>query len=423
MNEFKKGVEVRLIIHNILFAIKYKNFNFDYIFEKVKKREDLKTSDYNLINDVVLSSMRLHLYVNKIINLYTKKKPKKDQYILLLSSITQLVYLNYQNYAVINCAVEIAKLDKIIAVPGFINSVLKNIDQNKSELKKIVLEEKQLSQITNYFLFDKIDRNKKIEIFESIAQKPHTHLVFKKKINNNKQIIKITNFSGILKNKISINSLDEFKNGDCWVQDFGAMLPLYLTKKLKNLNVLDMCAAPGGKTFQLINSGAKVHSIEKEHLRGLKLKENLNRLKFNSNIKIIDVLKLKEDKKFNLVVLDAPCSSIGTIRRNPDILFKNKKVNINQMYKNQINLLEKANRLLLVNGTLIYIVCSFVNHETYKPIMDFLKKNKNFSIERFNSEKKYSSLIDSNGFIKIFPQKFSGTFIDGFFAAKLKKNA
>ena len=95
MNEFKKGVKVRLIIHNILFAIKYKNFNFDYIFEKVKKREDLKTSDYNLINDVVLSSMRLHLYVNKIINLYTKKKPKKDQYILLLSSITQLVYLNY----------------------------------------------------------------------------------------------------------------------------------------------------------------------------------------------------------------------------------------------------------------------------------------------------------------------------------------
>ena len=99
--KYKQGVKARLIIHEILYSIKYQNKSFDQIFKLKKESENLKSSDWKLINDVVLSSMRFFLYVNKIINVLSKKKPRKDQYILLLSSITQLLYLNYKSYAVI----------------------------------------------------------------------------------------------------------------------------------------------------------------------------------------------------------------------------------------------------------------------------------------------------------------------------------
>ena len=420
-----KGVHARYIIHEILYAIKYQNINFDQIYERKKKERKLKASDYNLINDVVLSSMRLFLYVNKIIDIYSKKKPKKHQYILLLSSVTQLVFLNYQNYAVINCAVEIAKNKKINAVPGFINSILKKIDQNKSKLKNITLDNKLFDQLTNKHIFKDLTFQKKIKVVESASYKPQTHIVFKKNINTKNlsfKIDKTTSASGILQKYDSLNKIKEFKKGEFWIQDFSSMIPLYLTKIQKNSKCLDMCAAPGGKTFQLIQNGANVCSVEKKIKRAEKLRLNLDRLNYKAKINIIDALNLNEKDKYEIVILDAPCSSIGTIRRNPDIIFRDKKIDL-QIYSDiQKKLLQKASNMVTNGGMLIYLVCSFLNYETYKPIEDFLKKNKNFSILRFNGEKQYSTLIDKKGFINILPQRFNNFLIDGFFAAKLIKN-
>ena len=206
-----------------------------------------------------------------------------------------------------------------------------------------------------------------------------------------------------------------------WVQDLSSMLPIFLTKNLKKRKVIDMCSAPGGKTFQLINSGANVYAVEKNKERINKLKANINRLNYNIKIYNIDALDLNEKEKFNMVVLDAPCSAIGTLRRNPDILFRNKKINLQNMLNLQKQLLQKADNILLNNGILLYIVCSFLREETYMQINNFLKKNKNYTIDKFDAEKQFSSLIDSNGFINIIPQKFNNFLIDGFFAARLIK--
>ena len=426
MHEFKhtKGIKSRLIIHEILYAIKYKNKSFENLFEEKKNKNHINTADSKLINDVVLSSMRLFLFVNKIINIYVKKKPKKHQYILLLSSITQLVFLNYKNYAVINCSVEIAKNKKINGVPNFINGVLKKIDSNKSKLKKISLDKKIFSHLSNFNLIKKINLNTKIEIFNSISEKPDIHLVFKKNINNkiSKKLKKTSEISGIIERNNKLSLLAELKRGDCWVQDFSAMLPLHLIKNLKNLKALDMCSAPGGKTFQLIQKGANVNSIEVNKLRLNLLKLNLNRLNYFAKIISTDVLKIKNENKYNIVVLDAPCTSVGTARRNPDIFFKEKKIDLQSKLILQKKLLEKADKLLLNNGVLIYMVCSFLYEETNMQINNFLKHNKNYEIEKFDGLGKYSSLIDINGFIKILPQKFKNINIDGFFAAKLTKN-
>ena len=423
--KYKKGVKVRLVVHEILYAIKYHNKSFDQIFALKKEKEKLESSDCKLINDVVLGSMRLFLYINKIISIHSNKKPKKHQYILLLSSIAQLVYLNYKNYAVINCSVEIAKNKKINAVPGYINGILKKIDQNKSKLININLDNKVFDNSNYKNLFSNLNQEKKINIFKSTSQKPQIHIVFKKNTNFNKlsiQIDKSSSISGSIINQVSLTSIKEFKEGIFWVQDFASMLPLYLTKNLKDCKAIDMCSAPGGKTFQLIESGAKVCAIEKNKYRIDKLKINLKRLNYKIKIKEIDALNLNEKEKYNIVVLDAPCSALGTLRRNPDILFKNKKINLDKILDLQKKLLQKADKILLKNGILIYIVCSFLSKETSMQINYFLKENPNYTIEKFDGGGIYSPLIDSNGFINIVPQKFNNNLIDGFFAAKLKKN-
>ena len=419
-----QGIKARFVIHEILYAIKYKNRSFEEIFEEKKNKENLKLSDLKLIHDVVLNSMRLSLFINKIIKLYSKKKPKKNQYILLLSGITQLIYLNYKNYAVINCSVEIAKYKKINAIPSYINGILKKIDTNKENLKKIKLDKKILGELHNNKIFSNLKHLDKINIFTSVSQKPNLHLVFKSEAALDKSktnINKTSRSSGTIIDQIPITKINEFKNGLCWAQDFSAMLPLHMTKNLKNLKVLDLCAAPGGKTFQLIKEGANVLSVEKNKERANLLKENLKRLKYSSKIKVIDALKLEERIKYDIVIVDAPCSSVGTMRRNPDIIFKEKIINLDKKIELQRNMLKKADKLLLKNGYIIYIVCSFLFKETYSQVYNFLNSNKNYEIEKFNAESKYASLVDKNGFINIVPQKFDNILIDGFFAAKLKK--
>ena len=423
--KYKKGVKVRLIIHEILYAIKYQNKRFDQVFNLKKEKEKLESSDSKLINDVVLGSMRLFLYVNKIIFIHSNKKPKKHQYILLLSSITQLVYLNYKNYAVINCSVEIAKNKKINAIPVYINGILKKIDKNKSKLANINLDKKSLNVLNFKSALNELSLDKKNDIFKSVSQKPQIHIVFKKKFNINKlsfQINKSSTTSGSIIDQTNLTEIEEFKKGMFWVQDFSSMLPLYLTKNIKDYKAIDLCAAPGGKTFQLIEGDANVCAIEKSNYRINKLKENLKRLNYNIKIKNIDALSLNENEKYNMVVLDAPCSALGTIRRNPDILFKNNKIYLDKILDLQKKLLQKADKILLKDGVLLYIVCSFLNKETLMQINYFLKKNTNYTIDKFDGGKKYRSLIDSNGFINIVPQKFNNILVDGFFAAKLKKN-
>ena len=423
--ENKKGLTVRYTIHKILYAIKYQNKSFEKIFEEEKLENKFETSDYKLIYDVSLTSMRKFLYINKIIEMYSKRKPKKHQYILLLSSITQLVYLNYKNYAVINCTVEIAKKKNINGIPGYINGILKTIDKNKINLRKIKIDEKIIKQHINKNIIKNLSKENTLNIFNSVAEKPQIHLVFKNKINIKNESINITkstNLSGIINDNQPLKEISEFKKGNCWVQDLSSMLPIYLTNDLNNLKALDMCAAPGGKTFQLIQGGAKVFSVEKNKVRSEKLELNLDRLKLKSTILNVDALDLNEDEQFDIIIIDAPCSSIGTIRRNPDILFKNNGINLEKKTILQKKLLKKADKMLVKNGLLIYIVCSFIGLETNLQINNFLNKNNNYSVVKFESEDQFINLIDSSGFINIKPQKLNNILIDGFFAAKLRKN-
>ena len=125
------------------------------------------------------------------------------------------------------------------------------------------------------------------------------------------------------------------------------MLPLHLISNLKNKNIIDLCSAPGGKAFQAISQGGKVTLNDKNKKRIIVLKENLRRLNFNNHILNKDILNLSFKNKYDFIILDAPCSAIGTIRRNPEIFYKNKTPDIDTLIILQRKLLQKAS--LLVN--------------------------------------------------------------------------
>ena len=133
----KKGYKIRFVIFEILLEIYKNNISFENIFNSQCSLNNFSKRDKSLINNVCLNSMRYKFHVDKIIIKYLKKKSKKNQYILLLSAITQIVFLDFKEYAVIDNSVEIAK--KINVYPSLINAVLKKICAEKIKLKKIMV--------------------------------------------------------------------------------------------------------------------------------------------------------------------------------------------------------------------------------------------------------------------------------------------
>ena len=125
---------------------------------------------------------------------------------------------------------------------------------------------------------------------------------------------------------------------------------------------------------------------------------------------------------YDLVLLDAPCTSVGTIRKNPEIFFRKNTEEINKYIQIQKNLLNKSVKLSNKNSLIIYMVCSFLEEETTAQIDNFLKLNKNFYIEKFQTSA-YKKLIDNFGYINTFPTTINDQVkIDGFFAAKIKRD-
>ena len=260
-------------------------------------------------------------------------------------------------------------------------------------------------------------------MYRSIKQEPKIHLIFKNKITFKKiSYIKTSKNSLALNESSRVADLAGYKDGNWWIQDYGASIPIKLIKKPKNKNVLDMCAAPGGKTFQLLSLGSNVKSYDVSRKRIDMMNKNLKRLNYNLVPINENVLKIKEDLKYDIVLLDAPCSSIGTIKRNPEILYREKPPNFEFLLNLQNSLLNKAARLVNKKGILIYIVCSIFKIETTNQIKNFLKKNSNFEIDKIltDEEKNINKMITKEGFLQSYPfdlKKLGG--VDGFFVARL----
>jgi 16S rRNA (cytosine967-C5)-methyltransferase len=160
-----------------------------------------------------------------------------------------------------------------------------------------------------------------------------------------------------------VADLEGFAAGDWWVQDAAAALPARLLAPRPGERVADLCAAPGGKTAQLAAAGARVTAVEHNARRAGRLRENLRRLGLHAEIVEEDVLAWSPPGMFDAILLDAPCSATGTIRRHPDLPHLKRPADVETLAARQAKLIEAASRKLRPGGRLIYAVCSLQPEE------------------------------------------------------------
>ena len=172
-----------------------------------------------------------------------------------------------------------------------------------------------------------------------------------------------------------VTALEGFDAGDWWAQDVAASLPVQLLGDVKGLRVLDMCAAPGGKTMQLAAKGAIVTALDKSEGRLERVKENLDRTKLSAEIICADALEwAPEGDLYDIVLLDAPCSATGTFRRHPDVLYNRSPKDVANLVRLQDKLLAKAAEFVRPGGTLLYCTCSLMPKEG-QPRVDTFSQN------------------------------------------------
>ena len=178
-----------------------------------------------------------------------------------------------------------------------------------------------------------------------------------------------------------IEALPGYDAGEWWVQDVAAALPARLLGDIAGLRVADLCAAPGGKTAQLVQAGASVVAVDSSIHRLELLKQNLSRLGLEASVVASDAAQWQPDERFDAVLLDAPCSSTGTIRRHPDIPYLKTAKDIEILAGLQARLLDRAASLLRPGGRLVYSTCSLEPEEGEAQIASLLVRNASLRLD------------------------------------------
>lgn len=236
-----------------------------------------------------------------------------------------------------------------------------------------------------------------------------------------------TNSIRIRNNATAITELPGFTDGAWWVQDAAAALPALLLGDAAGKHVADLCAAPGGKTAQLAARGANVTAIDGSRDRLKRLEENMARLKLSYRGIAADVMTWEPDDVFDAILLDAPCSATGTIRRHPDLPYVKSAEQIAELAKLQARMLDRAATWLKPGGLLIYCTCSLDPEEGERQIGRFLKRHEDYRRLPVKPAEVggQGQFINENGDLRIHPGMAIGpeTGLDGFFAARLRHEA
>ena len=224
-----------------------------------------------------------------------------------------------------------------------------------------------------------------------------------------------------------ISLLPGFSDGAWWVQDAAAALPARLFGDIAGKRVADICAAPGGKTMQLAHAGAQVTAVDRSEQRMNRLRDNLKRLALQADTVVADATEWNAEP-FDAVLLDAPCSSTGTIRRHPDVPWIKHETDLTALTSLQKRLLERAAALVKPGGTLIYCVCSLEPEEGLDQVTALLQDGANFRRRAIAASEiaGLAELLTPDGDLRSLPchmpdtdPRLSG--LDGFYAARLER--
>jgi 16S rRNA (cytosine967-C5)-methyltransferase len=233
----------------------------------------------------------------------------------------------------------------------------------------------------------------------------------------------------------SVTMLPGFSEGAWWVQDAAAALPVRLFGDIKGKTIVDFCAAPGGKTAQLAQAGARVIALDRSPARVARLKDNMTRLSLEAEAIVVDATEWQGDGGgfdvggFDGILIDAPCSSTGTIRRHPDVAWLRQEADIAALAPLQKRLLQRAAGLLKPGGTLVYCTCSLEPEEGEAAVTAFLSAESGLKRAPIAPDEVagLAEIINPQGDLRTLPSHLAHADprlggLDGFYAARLVKS-
>lgn len=428
-SNLRAGKASRQAATQVIYLVLYEGVYLDQALAQLSGEKDFEPRDRALIRAIAATTLRHLGQIRALLATHTKKPlPAKlaPATCVLYTGVTQICFMNVPNHAAIDIAVEILRSHRKHGhLAGMANAVLRKISANAENTSSTPADirintPKWLWQLWakdfGKTTADAIARAHLGEAELDITVKPGA-LEKPDGLQLPLGTLRVTGASG------RVETLAGYEQGNWWVQDFAASLPVKLLGDLADKTALDLCAAPGGKTLQLASAGARVTAIDVSENRLHRVRENLARTNLTAQIECADVLDWHCTEQADAVLLDAPCSATGTIRRHPDAPYLKKSSDIDTLTKLQSQLLDHAATFVKPGGTLVYCTCSLQKREGELQIEQFLDRNANF--ERFPVTPAdiggLSHLINEHGDIRTLPHHNVGpaTGMDGFFISRL----
>lgn len=434
-----QNVNARKLAFKILMSIEEGREVSDKVINDYLKKNSLDKRDENLVRKIVYGCLEnkllLNYYIKEMASMPFSKIDQEIIYILQIGMYQILFLDKVPNSAAVNESVKIAKKVNY-KTSGFVNGVLRSFIRQKENLSiddKDIIEYMSLTYsypkwLVKYFI-DLYDQEKTEKIFKFNKKAPtlciraNTLKISREELLKNLKDLGMSveksnlTKAGIIINDLnehSIDQLDLFIDGYFYIQDDASILVSEIVNPEVGDKILDACAAPGGKSThlaQLMDDKGSVLARDISKNKLALIEENVKRLGIESVKSEIHDGSM-EDKShqeyFDKVLIDAPCSGLGIIRRKPEIKYNRSIEDIKSITNLQYSILEESSKLLRKGGHLIYSTCTIGNLENSDVINKFLSKHKNFDIIE----------IDGKDFLQILPGDFPS---DGFFICKLMK--
>lgn len=441
---------VRGVAVKVLNRIDRTDAYLDKMLEIELKNSDFNGQDKSLLFEIVHGVIRWLGRIDWILTGFYKGQFSKcipNVKNAMRVALYQILFLDkVPEYAAVNEAVDFVKKIQGQKSADLTNAVLRNIIRSKDGIRYPKPEDDLVGYLSAYYShptwlvkrwIKQYGEDFTKELLIANNNKPSLTLRINKLKTNEEEFKSLLNkvdlkfFNGNynkdfirLANLTNITDWDYFAKGYFGINDESTGFACRLLEPQPGMKVLDLCAAPGGKTSYLAdimkNTGTIV-AVDKFESRLKILQNNLNRMGVkNIETLAVDALELKidnEDKKFDRVLIDAPCSGLGTLTKKPDIKWKRDLGEIRKLTEVQFQLLKKGASLLKKDGVLVYSTCTIEHEENFDVVSRFLNENLDYKLIKADGlfdEK----LLDSNGCIQTFPHTHQ---MDGVFAAKIQR--
>lgn len=428
----KPGLEVRAAAVKILSAVLEKRTSLDGMLDNEHGNPAyvaLNGQDRALLRAIVNSALRHLPRIDAALNsLLDSPLPQgaKSLHHIFVVAIAQMIYLDVPDHSAVDLAVEQASRDsRTKRFVALVNAVLRRFGREKDAVREFmdkvpVIPEWYFKRLVKDYGSETAQRIADSQLIPSsidITVKSDPAL-WAEKLGGTVMpngSVRLNAFEG------SVSELEGYDAGEWWVQDFSAALPVQLMGDIAGKTVLDTCAAPGGKTAQLVVAGAKVTALEQSVSRLKRLKQNMARLGLEVETVETNMQKYQPDTLFDVVLLDAPCSSTGTLRKHPDVLWTKGVSDIEKLASVQDAMLRHALSMVKPGGIVVFSNCSADKIEGEAIVDQLIRERNDIMRLPFNRDEwpMLAQAITDQGDLRTTADMFGG--IDGFYAARLQK--